>query len=698
MCAVELSMRSVIARVALCQLLWVNLSPVSRATLLPQQFELLIRLINCALEQESREDEHGIAYAMLHLSNIYCRRLTPGVHQFAYTCIQDHDVWDNQQFWEAAFFHDVHRQLRRLYGDLKINNDCPFSLKENVCDTWNLSEEPSCMDIASERLANLSKLNEVEIRQKAAEENSIVFGQAKHYINLMVYLQVPLDVSKLRRVNVRELERKFDRNLKRTDSDDETEYSPSESDIGSGFMESDCNDLGSSAVKWISRLIDRICSAAGLDQSQIGRLCGEIPGFVALHIDNLEQVYTESKRLSPMHKPKLLQPALLTPSESVIVGGLRVFLLNDGRVTSQQACDQQIQNVLPAEGAIFLTNYRVIFKGQPCDPFFSEQVAIRTMAIMSIMKEKQISDQLIQEVSQRDGIRARIAVQLHDAFQIRSTSFQLMKIAFDEEVSSVKAEEFIQTLMTLRWPVSLPHTMFAFSAASSLLSSTLATSNSKHKYQTMKDLKKALMRNPLKDKKRLTTRPTATKFPSRDGNGGTLPAVFNETSSSLIYSGGSSGADYLDLSGAMDYSTSNLHRHYLIDYDRLGLIHRPYRLSNVIHRHDLSKGYPAVIVLPSTVMDENLFKISKGFKHGRFPVITWKSEDDALLIRGAGFASQTVVARLKKQANLLAYPEQQQSALGGSRLSVYNRDNSSAISIEGQDISLQSQLLYSHCF
>ncbi|VDP51625.1 unnamed protein product [Soboliphyme baturini] len=35
--------------------------------------------------------------------------------QFAYTCIQDHDVWFDTQFWEACFFHDVHIQLRELY-------------------------------------------------------------------------------------------------------------------------------------------------------------------------------------------------------------------------------------------------------------------------------------------------------------------------------------------------------------------------------------------------------------------------------------------------------------------------------------------------------------------------------------------------------------------------------------------------------
>lgn len=48
--------------------------------------------------------------------------------QFAYTCIQDHGVWKNQQFWEASFYHDVHIQLRDLYsvGDTKKSSALPF--------------------------------------------------------------------------------------------------------------------------------------------------------------------------------------------------------------------------------------------------------------------------------------------------------------------------------------------------------------------------------------------------------------------------------------------------------------------------------------------------------------------------------------------------------------------------------------------
>ena len=39
-----------------------------------------------------------------------------GVIQFAYTCVQEHAVWGNLQFWEAAFYQDVQKQIRQLYA------------------------------------------------------------------------------------------------------------------------------------------------------------------------------------------------------------------------------------------------------------------------------------------------------------------------------------------------------------------------------------------------------------------------------------------------------------------------------------------------------------------------------------------------------------------------------------------------------
>lgn len=65
-------------------------------------------------------------------------------------------------------------------------------------------------------------------------------------------------------------------------------------------------------------------------------------------------------------QPKILTPSML-PGEEPLCEGLRVYLLPDGR-------EEGVGGVLggppllPAEGALFVTNYRVVFKGTPSDP------------------------------------------------------------------------------------------------------------------------------------------------------------------------------------------------------------------------------------------------------------------------------------------------------------------------------------------
>lgn len=65
-------------------------------------------------------------------------------------------------------------------------------------------------------------------------------------------------------------------------------------------------------------------------------------------------------------QPKLLRPTLLV-GEDLLIEGLRVYLLPDGR---EEASGGSLGGppLLPAEGALFLTTYRCIFKGTPVDP------------------------------------------------------------------------------------------------------------------------------------------------------------------------------------------------------------------------------------------------------------------------------------------------------------------------------------------
>ena len=43
------------------------------------------------------------------------QKLGAGITQFAYSCVQEHMVWTNMQFWEAMFYSDVQSQIRALY-------------------------------------------------------------------------------------------------------------------------------------------------------------------------------------------------------------------------------------------------------------------------------------------------------------------------------------------------------------------------------------------------------------------------------------------------------------------------------------------------------------------------------------------------------------------------------------------------------
>lgn len=48
--------------------------------------------------------------------------------------------------------------------------------------------------------------------------------------------------------------------------------------------------------------------------------------------------------------------------------GLRAYLLQDGREDGLGGILGG-PSLIPAEGAVFLTTYRIIFKGTPCDPY-----------------------------------------------------------------------------------------------------------------------------------------------------------------------------------------------------------------------------------------------------------------------------------------------------------------------------------------
>uniref|UniRef100_A0A8C7RHG5 SET binding factor 2 n=1 Tax=Oncorhynchus mykiss TaxID=8022 RepID=A0A8C7RHG5_ONCMY len=412
----------------------------NRAILDHQQFDYVIRMMNCALQDCSSSEEYTVASALLPLTTAFYRKLPAGVSQFAYTCVQDHPIWTNQQFWEATFYSEVQNQIRALYLTVPYNGPLPPAAPSAL--------ERTAMDLAAEQLRAWPCLSKEKQQELVKNEESTVFSQAIHYASLLVYLLVPLDTSKnklLRANPVADWESGSNSIVTNSIAGSVAESFDTES----GFEDSENSDVANSVVRFIARFIDKVCTESGVSQDHIKSLHSMIPGIVAMQMETLEAVHRESRRLPPIQKPKILRPALL-PGEEFVSEGLRVVLDPDGR---EEATGGMLggPHILPAEGALFLTSYRIIFKGSPHDPLVGEQAVIRSFPVSTLTKEKKIS------------VQNQLQQNMQEGLQLRSASFQLIKVAFDEEVSSEMVEVFRKHVQRIRYPQSIFST-FAFAA------------------------------------------------------------------------------------------------------------------------------------------------------------------------------------------------------------------------------------------
>uniref|UniRef100_A0A1I7WH33 Myotubularin phosphatase domain-containing protein n=1 Tax=Heterorhabditis bacteriophora TaxID=37862 RepID=A0A1I7WH33_HETBA len=129
-----------------------------------------------------------------------------------------------------------------------------------------------------------------------------------------------------------------------------------------------------------------------------------------------------------------------------------------------------------------------------------------------------------------------------------------------------------------------------------------------------------------------------------------------------------------------------IHRRYASDYERMRMRGNDsiFRLSFANAQYNVVKSYPSSFLVPASVGDETFPKILKGFRNGRFPVITWTSENGALLIRGSGLTSSNMVQKFKKQANIL-HPTESGSTLGGSRLTLTSKESGESIPVNSTE-------------
>lgn len=186
-----------------------------------------------------------------------------------------------------------------------------------------------------------------------------------------------------------------------------------------------------------------------IPKERVDQLLKKVEMLVGMQIENLHEVHLEVKQLPPLPKPKLHRPLLL-PGET-IKREMRCYLVADGRddcddifrlqLTAQLMAhrtsggtqlraratpaptagvssateDAVVGSFVPAEGALFLTEYRLVFTGLPCDPTCAFRPIIRSLPIGALFKEKNV---ILRERFLFDNMP-------HPTMHFRSASFQV---------------------------------------------------------------------------------------------------------------------------------------------------------------------------------------------------------------------------------------------------------------------------------
>ncbi|KAF3832668.1 hypothetical protein F7725_026333 [Dissostichus mawsoni] len=628
----------------------------NRAILDHQQFDYIIRMMNCALQDCSSSEEYTVASALLPLSTAFYRKLVAGVNQFAYTCIQDHPIWTNQQFWEATFYSEVQSQIRALY----LN-----SLEGKDSITARLKEEHTAMDLAAEQLRLWPSLSKEKQHELVKNEESTVFSQAIHYASLMVYLLVPLDTSKLkllRNTPCKSISVNRNSLLKSPPGTCWLTFliiivsscvfysiagSVAESfDTESGFEDSENSDVANSVVRFVARFIDKVCTESGVTQEHIKSLHSMIPGIVAMQMEALDAVHRESRRLPPIQKPKILRPALL-PGEKLVSEGLRVLLDPDGR---EEATGGLLggPHILPAEGALFLTTYRIIFKGTPHDPLVGEQAVIRAFPVSSLTKEKKIS------------IQNQLQQNMQEGLQLRSASFQLIKVAFDEEVSSEMVEIFRKHLQRIRYPQSI-FSCFAFAAGQT--APQLILPKQKERNTGFRTLSKTIVKGAKRAGMITMGRGSQTTLKKSDR--GSRMTWHEDDDISISDDGEPPPSSTLR---ASEKSTMEqlVEQSCFRDYQRMGLgtitasssrskSGEQFRITAVNRLYSLCRSYPGLLVVPQAVQDSSLHKVARCYRHNRLPVCV----GNILALKPCCSAREASTARVSWDCSSRRTPPQQ---------------------------------------
>uniref|UniRef100_A0A5K3EUF0 UDENN domain-containing protein n=2 Tax=Mesocestoides corti TaxID=53468 RepID=A0A5K3EUF0_MESCO len=271
-------------------------------------------------------------------------------------------------------------------------------------------------------------------------------------------------------------------------------------------------------AEWIRKFVEKVGTENALPESSIVEIKNKIDSILEGHLLNLADIYPEVKKIPKIKKPEIANPALLSGESIIRLGGLDRLpcqLLVDGRMEragggdwrrlepmslfdtasglsalssaslSHEILNEDVDSVgrtlVPAQGALFVTNYRVIFIGVPKDPFQSNKVVCRSFPVAALHSIKRIGNTRVITVpaastiaatfdvnggsgagskhlrkqfgsANRGGAIGASSAEILDVYRLRALNMQMLRLGFDpDDVPSEAREELRHLLVELRF-------------------------------------------------------------------------------------------------------------------------------------------------------------------------------------------------------------------------------------------------------
>ena len=543
------------------------------------QFKYCARLTDAILtDSTGATDQANIARAIIQIGKQVYRKLNKE-KQYLFTEIQNHEIWSNQSFWIEYFY--VKHQLKLISH---------YKPELGVLDTTTGNQ--LMLEMAADQLSTWEPKSETKKTEIGDEEEGIVYTHIVDLVYEVIPLLVPFEA------NLAQLKKHMRSNQFQESSSVMTSTTYEEDDEDEGFNE--IGGVASIVQKFMEKIQDRLVidchirNERGSQLSQLAQLTIQSTVDDYAQINRAYRQLPQDKRGQSVLRPTLLigevvriqHPAfMMADSRQYEIGGL----IDRGGLLKARS------DLFPAEGAIYLTNYRLLFHGMSLE--YDNHLTIRSIPLSAITKVKQITQVQTQSI--------------HSAYhhQIRAVCGDFIHFTFSTEVTVHERDRFDAELKVARFPAShSPLDVFAFAASSSLKTLVNYKFKSKTKMKTL----------GVGKTQRHQVLPTINEaVKSTLSNKTTLEKIIRRT-------------------GRND------------DFKRLGLINDVSCFRVMKNKFmTVCQTYPPILIQPLTVSDEVMKSLAKLFKRNRIPAIVWQSSHSAILARSESFTHVSDILRTR---------------------------------------------------